>query len=222
MSVVRSPRVALGVTALAGLTALGGMGVAMSNDGAALNGASRMNITGVATTTTKPKTSVTTPSTPTEPTSPSTNPPSSGEAQLYSLLPAGFDKSNCKTSPDEPAPGSTADLVCGANSLGPARGEFVLYSAPGAMNQTFQDWANEEDTRAPCPGFHDTPADWFYDSSDAPSGKIACGNFNGTADLIWTENDTLMLGNISGGTIEALAAYWKSPGGSTPAGKNRS
>ena len=207
MSIVRSPRFALGVTALAGLTALGGVGVAMSNDGAAVNGAgaSPMSITGVATTSSQP-------------TSPK---PAPGDAtsQLFSMLPAGFDKKNCSP-PDQPVPGATADIVCGGNSLGPTMGEFVLFSDPAVLQQTFLNWTQEDDELTPCPGFQQSPADWFYDKSKPASGKIACGTMAGEPDVLWTENETLMLGNIGGGSIQTLMDYWKSPGGPATGKKN--
>jgi serine/threonine-protein kinase len=223
MSVVRSPRVALGVTALAGLTALGGVGLAMGNDGGAVNGASPMHITGVATTSSKSKpssssSSASSPTSPSEdePTSPTT-PPSGGDAtDLYAALPPGFTKKNCHPAED-PVAGGVATLNCDAVPNGPTFGRFVQFPTQAALDNAFDDFTSEDELQ-PCPGMSGTPGVWSYKQNTAPDGKVACGTFQGKADLIWSENAPLMLGNISGSSVESLYDYW-SGGGSNAAGR---
>ncbi|MDT5093090.1 MAG: serine/threonine kinase PknH [Mycobacterium sp.] len=214
MSVVKSPRIALGITALAGLTALGGVGVVLGNDGSAVDaaGASQMHITGVATTSSKSSSSTKSSSSSsssedesTSSSSSSSKPPTGGgSAKLISLLPPGFTASNCSDA-DQPVQGASATVDCGSNPNGPDAGRFALFSNKTALNQSFQQFASEDQLQ-PCPGMSDSP-------SQTSKGMIACGTYQNEPDLIWTDNGNLMLGDITGSSIQAIFSYWGSSTG---------
>jgi serine/threonine-protein kinase len=211
MSVVKSPRIALGITALAGLTALGGVGVVLGNDGSAVDaaGASQMHITGVATSSTKSSSTKSSSSSSedesTSSSSSSSKPPTGGgSAKLISLLPPGFTASNCSDA-EQPVQGATATVDCGSNPNGPDAGRFALFSNKTALSQAFQLFSSEDQLQ-PCPGMSDSPA-------QTSRGMIACGTYQNAPDVIWTDNGNLMLGDITGSTIQAIYSYWQSSTG---------
>ncbi|MDT5013737.1 MAG: serine/threonine kinase PknH [Mycobacterium sp.] len=235
MSFVRNPRIALGVTALAGLTALGGVGVAMSDHGVAVNGlnaagASQLHITEVATSSSKRSSSSSSSSmdestdeSSSSSSSSSSKPPTSTAAttKLIKMLPPGFTASNCAAS-DTPVAGATATVDCTANPNGPSQGRFAVFTDPGALQSAF-DLFTGEDQLQPCPGLQASPAQWSYKGPQGePDGMLACGTYKGSPDLIWTENETLLLGDITGDSLEAIHDYWKGGGsaGAAPGSTN--
>ena len=193
MSVARNPRVMFGVTALAGLTALGGIGAVINHDDAVISGTqgAHFDITAVATTDSAPPTSGST-------------------STLMRMLGPGFTASNCGASA-KLLPGSSATVVCKQNPNGPSGGLFALFPDQGAMDSAFDQLAGE-DQLAPCIEGMTSPGSWGPTSDPGQTkGRIACGTYKGKADLIWTENSILVLGNIQGSSIDSLYTYWSAP-----------
>lgn len=218
MPVAKKPRVALGVTALAGLTALGGVGAVMSHDTTTLNGAgpARINITEVATTSTKPGTTTSATDTGSSSSTPSSPSNGAGMSQLMSLLPGGYSSSNCGPA-DMAVPDSLATVDCGqnSNSNGPSSARFALFADQPTLDRKFADFIGE-DQLTPCPGGLPSPGPWSYTGSTTESdGQIACGSYQGAPELIWTQNAELMLGGIQGSDIGSLYKYWTNPSASS-------
>jgi hypothetical protein len=214
MTVVNNPRVAIGVAALTGLAALGGVGAVMSSHTDTGFGAARIDVTEVATTT---KTRTSTTST----TSPSTSATASADdaARLFGLLPAGFNQSNCSVPSDGGVGDSTVTLDCtqAAAPNGPTNATFALFPNQRLLDKHFQGFVGE-DQISDCPGGLTSPGNWHYnDTPDVVAGRIACGTFKGTPDLVWTQNADLLIGNFQGSDLDSLYNYWASPGGNTMA-----
>jgi hypothetical protein len=222
---IKSPRVALGVAALAGLTALGSVGVVMNYHDATTNGAqgAHFDITGVATSSTKASSSKSSSSSSSssepssdESSSPAPPPASNGSvADLIDMLPPGFTSKNCKAS-TKPVAGSTASVDCTQNPNGPSKGTFALFANQAALDSAFDASIGQAELEN-CPNGKPSPGQWSYDDSkDQLGGQIACGTYQGTPALMWTENDNLMSGNIAGSSLDTLYNYWVGQ----PAGDN--
>ena len=225
MTVVNKPRIVISAAALAGLTALGGVGAVMGSDTAAVNGAgpARMNVTEVATTSSKasPTSSSeeSTESSSSEASSSSeqTQPNNDAASKLMGMLPAGFDSSNCAPA-DQGISDALVTLDCGQNPNGPSSARFSLFDSQRTMDSKFKIFVSE-DQLSPCPGGAQSPGTWSYNASSGQvAGQIACGTYQGTPDLTWTQNAELMLGNIQGPSLDSLYDYWSHPAGSNAAG----
>jgi hypothetical protein len=128
--------------------------------------------------------------------------------KLMGLLPAGFTSGNCQTvSPA--AKYALATVDCGQNSLpnGPAMARFSIYPDQATLDTRFQN-SVKDDVITPCPQGVASPGTWHYRDSDVVAGHVACGTYQGTPDLTWSNNANLMLGDIEGDNIEALFDYW--------------
>jgi serine/threonine kinase PknH len=190
MTVTTRPRIVIGATALAGLAALGGIGAVLGTEFGKTTGTVGFEISEVATTTSVP-----------------TN--DSAMSQLMSLLPKGFSSSNC--APPATAPkGSLATVDCDQNSLpnGPTSGRFSLYPDNATLDAHFQTAAGE-DQISPCPGGVASPGPWHYrNASDQSAGQLVCGTYQGTSDVVWSQYDKGLLGNLQGGDLDSLYEFW--------------
>jgi serine/threonine kinase PknH len=128
--------------------------------------------------------------------------------KLMGLLPAGFTTSNCQPV-NPPTKYALATVDCGQNSLpnGPAMARFSLVSDQITLDGKFQSSVNA-DVVTPCPRDYPSPGTWRYRNTDVVAGQVACGTYQGTPDLAWTDNAKLVLGDIEGDNIEALFDYW--------------
>jgi serine/threonine-protein kinase len=189
MTVVPKSRIVVGAAALAGLAALGGVGAVLNNDTHSATGATRFDVTEVVTTTSPPDNSALT--------------------KLMKMLPAGFDASNCAVV-DNPPRDSLATVDCEQNSLpnGPTSGRFSLYPDEATLETHFQTAASE-DQILPCPGGPASASNWQYaESPNEPAGKVVCGTYEGTPDLVWSQNDKLLLGNLQGTDVQSIYDFW--------------
>lgn len=166
----------------------------------------------------------TTPMTSTKPTSERTSPsrtrttearppddPDSFGATLLTLIPQGYPTSVCEVA-DPPAPGALATVDCGLSTQpgGPHAARYSLFADADQLSQHFTESvaANEETFR--CPGGNvDSPADWNYERTpDVVAGQVACGTFQGNADVVWTQNDDLVLADVQSQDIDELHNWW--------------
>jgi hypothetical protein len=190
MTVATKPRIVIGATTLAGLAVLGGVGAVLHKDVGTPTGATVLKVTVVATTTAPPGAD-------------------SALARLMSMLPAGYDANNC-AAVDNPPRDSLATVDCDQNSLtnGPASARFSLYPDVPTLDAHFQTAANEDQVQQ-CPGGVASPGTWHYTSSpDSPAGKLVCGTYEGTPDLVWSQNDRLLLGNLQGADLQSIYTFW--------------
>ena len=58
-----------------------------------------------------------------------------------------------------------------------------------------------------CPGADaDSPITWHYKATpDAVAGQIACGTYQGNADIVWTQDDDLLLADVQSGDMDDAA-----------------
>lgn len=137
--------------------------------------------------------------------------PNTGAAvsQLMSLLPKGFNSNNC-TPADNPPRDSLATVDCSQNSMpnGPTGGRFSLYPDTATLDVHFGIGAGE-DLVQPCPGGLDSPGNWHYNNTpDQVAGKLVCGTYKGSPDLMWSQYNQLVLGNLRGADLDSIYQFW--------------
>ena len=55
----------------------------------------------------------------------------------------------------------------------------------------------------------DSPTEWNYKRSpDAVAGQVACGTYQGNADVMWTQNEELLLADVQGPDLDELHNWW--------------
>ncbi|MET0474333.1 MAG: serine/threonine-protein kinase [Mycobacterium sp.] len=167
----------------------------------------------VSTTLTRPstarekptKTRTTTPRT-TEP-----GDPSGFDAQLMALIPPDYPTSECeKATP--PAPGALATVDCKQSSQpgGPGAARYSIFANKDMLSQQFDSSLAENEEVLRCPGADaDSPITWHYKASpDTVAGTIACGTYQGNADIVWTQDDDLLLADVQSDDMDALHDWW--------------
>lgn len=161
-------------------------------------------------TSTKKPTSERSSPTRTRPTDDPGNPDSFG-AQLLALVPQGYPTSVCEVA-SPPAPGALATVDCGLSTQpgGPHAARYSLFADVDQLAQHFAASAAESEEIFACPGSDmDSPADWNYKRSpDVVAGQVACGSYQGNADVMWTQNDELLLADVQGPNIDELHTWW--------------
>jgi serine/threonine kinase PknH len=128
---------------------------------------------------------------------------------LYPLLPPGYDSNNCSPigSPNRQA---LATVECRQTSdpRSPPYAAFTLYPNETALANAFQSGI-DEDTITQCPNGNRPPITWHTKAApNVPAGSLACGNFNNAADLLFTKNSDLLLGDIQGPDLNALYQFF--------------
>jgi serine/threonine-protein kinase len=105
---------------------------------------------------------------------------------------------------------AVAAVTCGPAS--PSSGQqtafFALYSDADALERAFTDIIKADDL-VPCPNSEDSPTHWDYDDTPEESeGSLACGTFEGYADIVWTRTSDLILGTARGRQLGPLYDWW--------------
>jgi hypothetical protein len=55
----------------------------------------------------------------------------------------------------------------------------------------------------------DSPIDWnFKANPDEVAGQVACGSYQGNADIMWTQYDQLLLADVQSTDMNALHDWW--------------
>lgn len=150
---------------------------------------------------------------------PSTPGPSDAQARLLSLLPPGYLAGACTpATPESETIWTTAVamVTCGQNSQpgGPTKATFGLFPTPDTLKKAFKDDISNV-SLLNCPGEGKSPVSWHYDQTpNTMAGMIACGNYDSHPNVIWTNDDKLMLGDVSGdpATVEDLHTWWDNYG----------
>ncbi|OBG56986.1 MULTISPECIES: serine/threonine-protein kinase [unclassified Mycobacterium] len=150
---------------------------------------------------------------------PSSAAPDDQQARLISLLPPGYLAGTC--TPATPESGSiwvhaVAMVTCGQNTQpgGPSHATYGLFATPNKLKKAFNDdIANVNLVN--CPGEGRSPVSWHYDQTpNDMAGLIACGSYNNHPNVIWTNDEKLMLSDVSGdpATVEDLHTWWDAYG----------
>jgi serine/threonine-protein kinase len=144
-------------------------------------------------------------------TTPPLDNPDSFQAKLMALIPAGYPTSVCEAA-SPPSPGALATIDC-AKSVQPGGPEAARYSIFADKDQLilhFNESLKENDETLRCPGADaDSPIDWNFKSKpDEVAGQVACGTYQGNADVMWTQYDALMLADVQSTNMDELHTWW--------------
>ncbi|MCV7422699.1 serine/threonine protein kinase [Mycobacterium yunnanensis] len=137
--------------------------------------------------------------------------PSGFDAQLMALIPSSYPTSACEKA-IPPAPGALATVDCreSAQPGGPAAARYSLFPNANSLSQQFQSAIAENEELLRCPGADaDSPITWHYQATpDAVAGSVACGTYQGNADIVWTQDDDLLLADVQSADMDALHDWW--------------
>jgi serine/threonine-protein kinase len=162
-------------------------------------------------TSTKKSTSERSSPTRTRTTTEPTDSPDAFGAKLLALIPQGYPTSVCEIA-SPPAPGALATVDCGLSTQpgGPQAARYSLFADVDQLAQHFADSIAENDEISKCPGSDmDSPTDWNYKRSpDVAAGQVACGTYQGNADVMWTQNEELVLADVQGPDMGELHNWW--------------
>jgi serine/threonine-protein kinase len=164
-----------------------------------------------ATTSKRPSTERTKPSTTRSRTTTEPGDVSGFDAQLMALIPPGYPTSVCgKAVP--PAPGALATVDCRKSTQpgGPAAARYSIFTSTAALAEQFDSSIKENEELLRCPGADaDSPITWHYQASpDTVAGSIACGTYQGNADIVWTQDDDLLLADVQSDDMDDLHNWW--------------
>lgn len=138
-------------------------------------------------------------------------PSDSAEEQLMSLLSEGHDSSNCQPV-QPPAAGAVATVDCtqALTPTGPAFARYSIFDNRETLDAAFAGAVQVNSSLMQCPGSGiDSPTTWHYvDTPDQPVGQIACGTYNDNADVVWTNDENLLLVDAQGSDLEDLHNWW--------------
>jgi hypothetical protein len=129
---------------------------------------------------------------------------STDESTLLGMLP---DPASCTPNRDPSAAVAAFSCTPTSTSDGHQSAYYGLYTDIDQLNSDFKAvTADEALTR--CPGAADSsPAPWDRNQAQ---GYVACGSFQGGADIIWTNTTTLVLVDAQGTDLTALHDWWVS------------
>jgi serine/threonine-protein kinase len=144
-------------------------------------------------------------------TEPPTDTPDSFGAKLLALIPQGYPTSVCEIA-SPPAPGALATVDCGLSTQpgGPHAARYSLFADADLLAERFAASIAENEEIFRCPGSDlDSPTDWNYKRSpDVAAGQVACGTYQGNADVMWTQNDELLLADVQSPNMDELHNWW--------------
>ncbi|MBO0678187.1 serine/threonine protein kinase [Mycolicibacterium sp. S2-37] len=125
------------------------------------------------------------------------------------LLEAVVRPDSCVPDKDRIA-NAVAAVTCGPTS--PSSGQqtayFALFADADDLDRAFDDVIADDELTA-CPNSDDSPTNWDYeDTPDEVAGSLACGTYEGFADIVWTRNADLLLGTAKGRHLDRLYDWW--------------
>ena len=161
-------------------------------------------------TTPSPTSTSTKTRTPTTRTTPPTTGPTGASARLMSILPDGYNSGACK--PIDPVTDALATVDCEKNSKpgGPDVARYSLFPDQATLDRHFETAMKEDEQLQACPGNNTmSPTTWHYTATpDKVEGQVACGQYKGNQDIVWTRNEELMLADSQGSDMGALHDWW--------------
>lgn len=131
---------------------------------------------------------------------------------LAGSLSKGYSSSNCTS---QAAPnGVSAVLQCSQNSdpSGPVFAKYMLFTNASDLASSFTNSIGS-DTLTNC-GDAKSPTVWHQGSSTDSAGQVACGTYQGQAEVIWTTDAKNVMSLIRGsnGDTASLYQWWRSNG----------
>ena len=130
------------------------------------------------------------------------------ERQLMALVP---DPAACV--PNRKWDNAIAAFDCKPTESGDGheRAFFALYSDVDRLQEDFTSVTGDDELTA-CLGTDGSPTNWDFNSGDPDEseGMLACGEFDGRADIVWTKTSDLLLGTGQGNDLDALYTWWVS------------
>jgi serine/threonine-protein kinase len=137
--------------------------------------------------------------------------PSGFDAQLMALIPAAYPTTVCEKAVP-PASGALATVDCRQSTQpgGPAAARYSIFANKDTLDQQFDSSIKEDEELLRCPAADgDSPTTWHYKSTpDTVAGSIACGTYQGNADIVWTQDDDLLLADVQSGNMDDLHNWW--------------
>jgi hypothetical protein len=131
---------------------------------------------------------------------------------LAANLSKGYSSSNCN--PQSPPSGVLAVLQCGQNSdpSGPVFAKYLLFNTSSDLNTSFTTSIGS-DTLTNC-GDAKSPTKWHQVDSPDAAGQVACGTYQGQAEVIWTTEgkNVMSLIRAANGDTAALYQWWRNNG----------
>lgn len=132
---------------------------------------------------------------------------------LTASLSKGYSSSNC--TPKDPPAGVAAAMNCGQNAdaAGPVKATYLLYNTPGDLSGGFTASIKDE-SLTQCGDSGQSPTTWHQGSAGATAGQVACGTYQGAAEVIWTTDAKNVLSYIRGSNtdVQALYQWWRTNG----------
>jgi hypothetical protein len=131
---------------------------------------------------------------------------------LAANLSKGYSPSNCTS--QSPPSGVLAVIQCGQNSdpSGPVFAKYLLFNSSTDLSSSFTSSIGS-DTLTNC-GDAKSPTAWHQGNSTDSAGQVACGTYQGQAEVIWTTDAKNVMGLIraSNGDTAALYQWWRTNG----------
>ena len=131
---------------------------------------------------------------------------------LAAAMSKGYNLNNCAA--QAPPNGALAMIQCGQNSdsNGPAFGQYLLFGSSSDLASSFTA-SIAGDTLANC-GDVKSPNVWHRGSTSEAAGQVACGTYQGTAEITWTTDNKNVESVIRGanGDIKPLYDWWRTNG----------
>ncbi len=169
-------------------------------------------------TTTSQSSSTTTTIESTTSTTTSTSPVDLNLSNLLSRVSSGYSSGTCtSTTPGANGPfaAALATVSCQQNTLqgGPSHATYGLFGDISALKSAFNRDIGPTQL-VTCPDSAPSPASWHHDSSPSVAvGMIACAVYQGKPNVMWTNEDTLVLADtFSDGPVADLFQWWRNHG----------
>jgi hypothetical protein len=132
---------------------------------------------------------------------------------LAASLSKGYNLNNCTS--QGLTDGELAVLTCGpsSDSGGPAQAKYVLFSSSDQLSGSFKA-SIKDDTLTSCGDTGQSPTNWHQGSATTNGGTVACGTYQGAAEIIWTIDAKKILSYVraSNSDVSALYKWWLTNG----------
>jgi hypothetical protein len=100
--------------------------------------------------------------------------------------------------------------ACDGRLGDPANARYSLFADLPTLDSHFDVAIKENSQLFQCPGSGiDSPTTWHYtETPDQVEGRIACGTYNDSPDLVWSKNSDLLLADAQGPNMDDLHQWW--------------
>lgn len=133
---------------------------------------------------------------------------------LAGLLSKGYTVNNC-TVQDPPPGGTLAAISCpqSPDAGGPVKATYLLYANSADLSSGFSGSIKDVALTA-CGDSGKSPTTWRQGTAQTPAGQVACGTYEGAAEIIWTTDAKNALSYIKGSStdVQALYGWWRTNG----------